>query len=505
HNNQDSPATFHIVGSEEINGTFCGPDATTSTITAAPTSIAADGSSTSTITVQLKDSFGNNLISGSDTVTVASDLGSLSGTVTDNGDGTYTETLTSAAAPGTATITGTVNATPITDNATVDFTAVAWVQCDFEFRKQITIQSSQVVADQTDFPVLISLPSDSDLAADARNDGFDISFTASDGTTKLDHEIEYFNEATGELAAWVRIPYLSSSVDNDIYMYYGNPTSGDQSNPAGVWTASYAGVWHLDETPTDGAADSHENSVANNNHGTPQNFSDGGGGTTNDTGQIDGADLFGGDDDYVTVASPTGLDPANQVTVSAWVRVDGPIALNGDITSRGDTYVMRVWTNGQVLFSKYNGSSWINMAPAGVDIIDGGLHHIVVGQDATGMFMFIDGVSEDSNTDTDAFSYTLGSTFEIGRHGDGDPNYPFSGIIDQVSVATVGRSTSWIQTEYNNQKTPALFHSVGGEELNGAFCGADVTTSTITAYPTSIAADGTTTSTIIVQLKDSFG
>ena len=62
------------------------------------------------------------------------------------------------------------------------------------------------------------------------------------------------------------------------------------------------------------------------------NFSDGGGGTTNDTGQIDGADLFGGDDDYVTVASPTGLDPASQVTVSAWVRVDGPIALNGDIS-----------------------------------------------------------------------------------------------------------------------------------------------------------------------------
>jgi uncharacterized Zn ribbon protein len=69
-------------------------DATTSLITASPTSIAADGAETSTITVQLKDVNNNDLISGGDTVTLATDLGSL-GSVTDNSDGTYTATLTS--------------------------------------------------------------------------------------------------------------------------------------------------------------------------------------------------------------------------------------------------------------------------------------------------------------------------------------------------------------------------------------------------------------------------
>jgi adhesin/invasin len=95
-------------------------DATTSLITAAPTSIVADGVTTSTITVQLKDAFSNNLISGGDTVTLATDLGSL-GSVVDNSNGTYTVTLTSTTTTGTATITGTVNAVAITDTATVTF------------------------------------------------------------------------------------------------------------------------------------------------------------------------------------------------------------------------------------------------------------------------------------------------------------------------------------------------------------------------------------------------
>jgi len=101
-----------------------GASATTSSMTAAPTSITADGTSTSTITVQLKDANGNNLTTGGDTVMLATTLGTLSA-LTDNGDSTYTATLTSATITGTATVTGTVNAVAITDNATPSFTVGA--------------------------------------------------------------------------------------------------------------------------------------------------------------------------------------------------------------------------------------------------------------------------------------------------------------------------------------------------------------------------------------------
>ena len=81
----------------------------TSTMTASPTSIVADGGATSTITVRLKDAVGNDLTGSGGTVALArTGTGSLSA-VTDNGDGTYTATLTAPTTVGGATVTGTLN------------------------------------------------------------------------------------------------------------------------------------------------------------------------------------------------------------------------------------------------------------------------------------------------------------------------------------------------------------------------------------------------------------
>ena len=98
-------------------------DATTSTITAAPMSIVADGTSTSTITVLLKDASGTSLTDGGDAVALSTTGGTLSA-ATDNNDGTYSATLTSPVTAGSATVSGTLNGpTTITSTATVTFTA----------------------------------------------------------------------------------------------------------------------------------------------------------------------------------------------------------------------------------------------------------------------------------------------------------------------------------------------------------------------------------------------
>ncbi len=96
--------------------------ASTTEVTASPSVILNDGFSTSTITVQLKDSEGNSRTTGGETVVLSTTDGSLS-SVTDNTDGTYTATLTSSVVEGIATITGTLNAVSITDNAQVEFAA----------------------------------------------------------------------------------------------------------------------------------------------------------------------------------------------------------------------------------------------------------------------------------------------------------------------------------------------------------------------------------------------
>ncbi len=123
-----------VVGTHTVTATYAGKtdtstltvvaapaDASASTISAAPGSITANGSSTSTVTVQLKDIFGNDRTSGGNIVALSTTRGTLS-SVTDNGDGTYTSTLTSSTSAGTASITGTLDGVAIVSTATVIFT-----------------------------------------------------------------------------------------------------------------------------------------------------------------------------------------------------------------------------------------------------------------------------------------------------------------------------------------------------------------------------------------------
>lgn len=100
---------------------FGPPSAANSLMMRGPSKIIADGAAQSTITVTARDAFNNRVHVGGATVDLASDIGSLSG-VTDNGDGTYTATLTSGTVAGTAHITGTLNGDALPGTG-VDFVA----------------------------------------------------------------------------------------------------------------------------------------------------------------------------------------------------------------------------------------------------------------------------------------------------------------------------------------------------------------------------------------------
>ncbi|WP_284266667.1 invasin domain 3-containing protein, partial [Roseicyclus amphidinii] len=95
---------------------------TGSALAASPSEIRANGIDTTQITVSLYDAEGALLPAGGDTVVLTSTLGILSA-VTDNGNGTYSATLTASTEVGVATVTGTVNGIAIAAPATVSFTA----------------------------------------------------------------------------------------------------------------------------------------------------------------------------------------------------------------------------------------------------------------------------------------------------------------------------------------------------------------------------------------------
>ncbi|MDP3963362.1 MAG: DUF2341 domain-containing protein [bacterium] len=149
--------------------------------------------------------------------------------------------------------------------------AGGWYDAAWQYRQKITIDTSKVAGAATSFPVLVNRTDTALKSTDwgghmGTATGAEILFTAGDGTTKLDHETEKFASTTGELVAWVRMPFLSSTSTNELYMYYGNASQADQQNKTAVWDEFYKGVWHL--TTTSGPTTITYDSTVNLNTGT---------------------------------------------------------------------------------------------------------------------------------------------------------------------------------------------------------------------------------------------
>jgi hypothetical protein len=160
-----------------------------------------------------------------------------------------------------------------------------WWNTEWPYRKETIINHSLVDSDLVNFPILISLSTDSNLSDNAQSDGDDLVFIDNSTGNKLNHEIEYFDDSTGKLLAWVNITSLSSSVDTILYMYYGNPGCSNQQNPSGVWDSEFLMVQHLEEDPSGGAPQMLD-STSNDNDGICY-----GGMTAGDqiSGQVDGS------------------------------------------------------------------------------------------------------------------------------------------------------------------------------------------------------------------------
>ncbi|MDC0208486.1 DUF2341 domain-containing protein [Nitrosopumilus sp.] len=141
-----------------------------------------------------------------------------------------------------------------------------WYHDSWEFRKNITLSlntATGVDSDLTDFPVLITF-TDTDLIQTNESLGRDFVFTKSDGITVLSHEIEKFDNTTGEVIAWVKLPTMSASSTTEMYMYYKGDTIG--FNSADVWNDDYVLVWHLNQTST-GTVGEFRDSTSNGNDG----------------------------------------------------------------------------------------------------------------------------------------------------------------------------------------------------------------------------------------------
>jgi len=369
-------------------------------------------------------------------------------------------------------LTGTVYAGPITISASTNLQAVAYethfttsgigsaVFTIEAYRQTVTISHSMVSGSSalTNFPLLFSM-TDPSLRTVANGggvgkiDGTDIVFMASDGVTKLDHELEFYAPTTGQVIAWIRIPTLSASVDTVIYVEYGSASAIDQQNKNGAWNANYKGVWHL----ASGSTLSTYDSTINGLFGTNNNV-------TSTSGQIDGAGEFSSA--YLSTHDTGFPSGTTARTIEAWVNAADFSAVRGvwDFGTTGTTGEKQA-----LRFTAANTLQWVG-SNADINVSysfsTGTWYHLACVFDGSNAQVYVNGVGQGLVAEP-LWNTVLTGTFLIGEDSLGPD--PFVGAIDEVRASNVALSSSWIATEFANQSAPATFVSLNSTVASPTF------------------------------------
>ena len=374
----------------------------------------------------------------------------------------------------------TVTATSVID-PTQSASATVWlvsgaVSCaanSYAFERALVINHSKVAnTDQVNFPVLVSLTDPAMASVGngghvASPNGYDIIFTSdAAGANTLDHEIESYNPATGQISMWVRIPTLSHTTDTTIFMWYGNASiSSSQENKAGVWDSNFQTVLHMDETTGSTVFDSTEN--GNNGTYFSSRFSS----PVNPvSGKIGGAQSFDGSSNFVEVPDSQ-MNGLTAFSLSLWTQTTDTLSgstYNLLPTLVGDTGFAIDINNGDV--SMYWPSTSGGNLVSSDTISDNQWHHIAAVNDGTAIHLYLDGqdtgvglASGQPPTTGWWFNWLVGALARICDIGPCAQAF-YQGNIGEFRFSNSARSADWIATEYNNQSSPSTFVTAGAEE-----------------------------------------
>lgn len=353
---------------------------------------------------------------------------------------------------------------------------MAWLG-DWAKRIKITIDNTNIDSDLTHFPIAIVIgaavgQSNQDLSGifdDLGSNYKKIAITKSDGTTQIYGEIEHWDQTNEKAVIWCASSGLtiSSSSTTDLYIYF-DPSISDNTSYIGiigstpsknVWDSNFMAVYHMAQNPSIGGSCILD-STTNGNHGTPY-----GGMTSSDL--VDG--LIGkaldlDSTDYIALPDNTNFKPS-YVSVEALCKTYSGNPLWARIFDRyyhtgSQGYALVINRTGRVVFHEW---------------LTGGVYREAVGStivDGDGAWHYIVGSYEDNHTkiyeDGGLTMDTVGGSGTVIQHksiqvpciGDGvyDPQY--TGLINEIRISNVARSSAWIKaTNYTLRDDLLIFFS----------------------------------------------
>lgn len=373
----------------------------------------------------------------------------------------------------------------------------SWYHPSWQYRVKITVLATKVDADLTDYPVYVDLANlPSGFHSHVKSDGGDIRVTKADGTTEVPREVVFYDSATdtGELHFKGN---LSSSVDTEFYIYYGNSGASDYATDdtygaENVWNSNYKAVFHLQEE-VNTVANGYKDSTANGYHGTGVSMA-----LTAPAGKLAGkCQDFDGVADYIELGDVLDLG-TNDLTISAWIHLDTTSASNtwAGSKARATSQDYRFAAPGISANTGYvrafcQGNGGADVIPVGTVSLVGAWHLIHAVYDRSANLTVYTDAGDAQSGDISGWNgldFQSDNPFRIGSYTASDNTSifnAFNGQIDEFRVLWQALPSTWISTEYNNQSSPSTFYSVGSEESGTTTSTSSTSSSTSTTSTSS--------------------
>lgn len=316
-------------------------------------------------------------------------------------------------------------------------TAHAWWNGDWKHRTKVTLNTTSAGVETKEalsgVAVPVRLHSGNFDFLSAKPDGADLRFVAGDDKTPLKYVVEHF-DGTNELAlVWVQVPTVVPGSDkNVIYAYSGNDKAAAEA-PAGaaVFDAATVASFHFGEK--DGVSVDHTGALKSGNAvGTEAN------GMLAGSAKLTGTALSWPNSDKLK-APATG-----PYSVSLWLK---PTTAQGVVLAQG---ALQIALDGGKLLAKLGA-----LTADGGNVAAGTWSHVAVTIGAGKLTVYVNG-AQTAQTDLGAGSAIEGALVV----GEG-----YTGLIDELQVATTVRSADWVKLAQTAQSGDAkLIASVSESE-----------------------------------------
>lgn len=324
----------------------------------------------------------------------------------------------------------------------------AWWNTSWANKINLTINSSYIDAELTDFPIMVRLNSSRINMSKIQSDCDDLRFT-DDSNTELSYEIEYCN-VSDEIIAWVKIPTISNTTDTTLFLYYNNPTATNGENITDVWSNNFIRVYHLNDDMS-GSSSIAVDSTGNSNCTEIQDL---------DTVDfVIGKGIEGsGANDYLNCGAFTNPD---EFAYSFWSN-----GATGDMPIGGSS---GTGTTGAWWF--YNSYVTIKQQASDTGHLQTGAHGYSA---STTQFFTVNTKKNDYQTVYNNAILTAGDYSSAGTmhqnpytlyvfSGASVTTYDYDGTMDEVRIRNSVSTVEWIKADYNSQKDTLL--SFGSEEV----------------------------------------